>query len=206
MVEVAGKPIIDHILDWLCQSDVRQVVLAAGWGFSALAAHVAETWGRRIPSVALSIETQPLGTAGAAALAWRSCLRAEGGAWVLNGDNLTQFNLVALAGMVGWTGWASMALVPLRLNRGMVHVLADGRVTSFEEKPILEGAWCSGGTYWMEENALRALPEKGDLERNVFPWWAAEGKLWGLRTDLELVTVDSYKDLTCACMSRVGVV
>ncbi len=73
LAEVLGKPFLAHLLDQLANAGLERVVLLTGYRGE----QVREAFGDRYGTLALdySVETEPLGTAGA--LRWRcpSCFR-----------------------------------------------------------------------------------------------------------------------------------
>src|SRR5262245_24627631 len=63
MLPVGGRPVLEHTLDLLKQHGISRVVLAAGYKADVVEAHFADAsrWG---VDVTVSVEPQPLGTAG----------------------------------------------------------------------------------------------------------------------------------------------
>jgi NDP-sugar pyrophosphorylase family protein len=86
-------------------------------------------------------------------------------------------------------------LAPLRSPFGVVHADDDGRIRSFEEKPILSH-WINAGIYVLSREFLDLLPGKGDHETTTFPTLAEEGRLFGFRSSAYWRPVDSIKDVS----------
>lgn len=61
LIEVAGKPLIDHSLDWLAAAGVREAVINTHYLAAMLRDHVAK---RRVPKITLSHEEAALETGG----------------------------------------------------------------------------------------------------------------------------------------------
>ena len=72
-------------------------------------------------------------------------------------------------------------LTPLRSPYGIVDVRDDGRIESFREKPELP-YWINAGIYVLSREFFALLPDNGDHETTTFPQLAAEGKLFGFKS------------------------
>jgi|GEM_PF-2305923 len=126
----------------------------------------------------------PLGDAGAIKLALERCNKEDEILIVLNGDVLPMFDIslfldcciylkkvfVDREKLVG-----SIVIKPFRSHLGIVRIeeCSGGltRITSFEEKPIIEDIWCSCGiyTFFLDDKCTikSILPDKGDFARDV---------------------------------------
>lgn len=139
------------------------------------------------PSVKISysIEDSPLGTGGALKLA-EPKLPDE--FFLLNGDTFysgldlekfCEFHEAHRAAV-------SVALFhpQKELDFGNVLLNEKGQILSFSEKQTLSrSAWNSGGIYLIRKETLARVPEGvSSLERDIFPAWAIEGKLYGYCT------------------------
>jgi NDP-sugar pyrophosphorylase family protein len=186
LVPVGERPWIDRQLEWLASRGIRRAVLCVGHGADQVEAHVGDgsRWGLRVE---WSREPEPLGTAGALALA---APFVDGAVLVMNGDTLADcdpWELLRAAWEHGALG--AIALFPVEDARslGRVEFESSGRIDRFVEKdPSHRGrAWVSGGLYVVYPALWRRLPPRfpASLERDVFPALAAEGRLWGLRCE-----------------------
>ena len=63
---------------------------------------------------------------------------------------------------------ATITLVPLRSQFGVVDLDDDDVVTGFREAPQLP-YWVNAGLYVLDEEAIERLPERGDHETTTFP-------------------------------------
>ena len=181
LAPVAGRPFLAYLLSYLNRKGLRSVILCVGY----LADQVVEAIGdgrRWEIEVRYSREITPLGTAGALRLASAEIDRTF---FVLNGDTLFLADLQLLwkthhkAGVLG-----TLALLPVAnsAGRGCVNLSADGKISSFEEKPLSQGpALINAGVYLLEPGALASVPPEQEvsLERQVFPRLAAQGQLAG---------------------------
>ena len=194
MIPVAGRPIVEHQLDWLHASGVTDVVILCGYRADVLKDHVGD--GRRFGvSVQYSIEAEPLGRGGALRQGYAFVPPGERLVVACNGDILTN---QPLAEVIRYHGRkqaaATVILAPLRSPFGIVDVERDGRVTEFREKPDLP-YWINAGIYVLAPEFFQRLPEKGDHETTTFPQLAAEGRLFGFKSRAYWRPVDSIKDL-----------
>jgi len=160
LVEINQKPIIAYQLDFLLNSGiVNKVVLALGYEAEKIKDYVLNKYPKA--NIVFSIETQPLGTAGALKQAMAQCL--EDFTLILNCDDITDIDLELL--QQGENDQICVAHPELPF--GLVKE-ADGYAV-FEEKPRLK-EWVSCGWYYLEKNNLnQLLPGQGSLEYDVFP-------------------------------------
>ena len=195
MIPVAGRPIIDHQLDWLRAGGVTHAVILCGYRADVLKDHVGD--GQRFGvSVQYSIEAEPLGRGGALRQGYGSVPPGERLVVACNGDILTN---QPLAEIIQYhekkRAAATLMLASLRSPFGIVDIERDGRITEFREKPELP-YWINAGIYILSPEFFQRLPEKGDHETTTFPELASEGKLFGFKSRAYWRPVDSIKDLT----------
>lgn len=197
LAEVAGKPFLAYVLDFLERGGIRRVVLCTGYRGEQIAA----TFGERYGTLELlySWEREPRGTGGALA----SALPMTPGEVILalNGDSLCEGDLNAL-----WqTHRQRNADATLLLTRvedasafGTVQVAPNGRVLEFLEKSgVVAPAWVNAGVYVLSRFLLESVPSKGvvSIERDLFPLWV-ERRIYGFQTNAPLYdigTPESYR-------------
>jgi glucose-1-phosphate cytidylyltransferase len=88
---------------------------------------------------------------------------------------------------------ATMTAVPLRSQYGIVGFEESGRVTHFEEKPIIRDRWINAGFFVFESAAFEKW-SGGNLERDVLPSLASEGNVFIYRHDGFWRSMDTHKD------------
>lgn len=176
MVPVGGKPMLDYHLKWLSQYKIDKTILACGYKWEEIKKH----YGSKL---VYSVEEEPLGTAGAIKTAMEHISGEE--FFVLNADDITNIDLDAFKNC----GSNAIALARFHSNFGIVEV-DDGRVVSFQEKPLLP-YWASAGLYLLNRSIKARLPDKGSIEKEVFPKIELKaykhGGFW--------MTVNTIKDL-----------
>lgn len=204
LAPVAGRPFLAHVLTWLAEAGMREVVVCAGHGADAMRATLGDggAWGVHLH---WSVEPTPLGTGGALA---HAAAHVEGPALVVNGDTLAACDPWALE-RARWERAAIGAVALYQVSdasaRGRVEW--DGTcIERFVEKdPAHRGAaWVNGGVYAFAPGLWRRLPRRADgaaapcsLERDLLPGLAEQGALVGLAAAgefLDIGTPESWAD------------
>ncbi len=182
LAPVLGRPFLFYLLDMLALRGARSITLCCGHMADCVREHVGREW-LGMP-VHFSVESEPLGTGGALALA-RQTLTSDR-VLVLNGDSWLEpdwVRFVEVANDARAGCCLALAQVPDSGRFGSVE-FADGLVTAFAEKcenrvPGL----INGGVYLIGQSALTSLPEGPvSLEQDIFPKLAAASRLGGFPT------------------------
>jgi glucose-1-phosphate cytidylyltransferase len=91
------------------------------------------------------------------------------------------------------SGIATLTTAQFRSQYGLIGIEADGRVSGFEEKPILPNLWINGGFFVFDRRALEYWRGR-NLERDVLPALANAGQLRAYRHRGFWRSMDTYKD------------
>ncbi len=135
-----------------------------------------------------SIEKTPLGTGGAIKKAGK--LIKEKSFFVINGDTITNIDLKKLSKKQN-----SIASIELQTKFGILETSND-KIINFKEKKEIPDTWMNAGIYHLEKNILKDLPDKGDIEKTVFPEYAKKGKLNIVKfKNVKWYSIDSFKDM-----------
>ncbi len=202
MVPLAGRPILEHQIEWLRESGVTDVVVSCGYLHEVIEQHFGDgrRWGVRM---SYAIETEALGRGGGLKLAYRQVPADEGYVVGTNGDNVNTQPLAPMLRQHERTGaTATLLLVQLRSPYGIVRQRGK-RIVGFREKPLL-AHWLSAGVYVLDRGFFGALPDIGDHEDELFPRLAAEGRLYGYRSSSYWKAIDTVKDLKEAEAALAG--
>ena len=221
LVPISNAPLLEWQLRYLESHGVRSAVLCTGYRAGQIADYLSTRGGRGRIRVAVSVEDEPLGTGGAIRAALGS---VRGGPFtVINGDVITDLDMGRLGparGGAGRRGAPSssppadvvIAVVPLRTQFGIVR-LGPARgagagaarpVAGFLEKAPLRDKLMNAGVYLMTREAALDLPERGDIERTLFPEYAAAGRLSCVEfARARWHSIDSFKDIE-ECAGVVG--
>jgi NDP-sugar pyrophosphorylase family protein len=194
LVGVAGRPLAAYQVGQLARAGVERVLVSCAAGQEALFESELAALGPEIVPVP---EPEPLGRGGGLRLA-AAARREEGDVYALNGDELVDADLSALLERHRATPVAATITVTHpRSPFGVVELDEDDRVTGFEEAGLLPH-WVSCGVYVLGEEALAALPERGDHETTTFPSLAERGRLGAFRHAGIWLTVNTPKELRTA--------
>lgn len=194
LVEVGGRPLAAHQVALLAGAGVGRVLVSCAAGTERLFETELAGLGAEVVAVP---EPEPLGRGGG--LRFTAAARLEeGDFYALNGDELLDLDPTALLDRHRRTGLAATIVVTrTRSPFGVVELGDDDRVTGFDESPLLPH-WVSCGVYVLGEEALAALPERGDHETTTFPELARRGRLGAFRHEGLWLTVNTPKDLRVA--------
>lgn len=175
LAQIGELPFLTLLLDRLAEAELRDVVLCTGYRGEDVEAAFGSSY-RRL-SLHYSLESKPLGTAGALRHAL-PFLTAET-ILVMNGDSFCDADLSAFIQVHrSRRAMASILLVssPDVERYGLVAIDAAGRIVRFEEKSAAldaGGGWINAGVYLITRSSLLSLPDTQplSLERDVFPSW-----------------------------------
>ena len=191
MISVAGKPILDWIMQWLVDNGISHIVVGVAYKKNAVIEHVRQL---NLPfRLDFSEHTVEGGTGEAFRLAIERFV-PDGTFLAMNGDEITDINVSDFAEFhlrVG--GLATIAVANLRSPFGVVKV-KDDRIVGYEEKPILDSL-VSTGVYVFSRGIVDFLPVKGNVEVETFPQLSRSGKIAAFRHTGFWGTLNTLKDL-----------
>ncbi len=198
MVDVAGRPFLEILLEYLGAGGVTRVVLATGVGHDVIADFFGTRWSSL--DIAYSREREPLGTGGALAQAIRETSAPS--VLAVNGDTYFDVSLAALSALhEAERADVTMALKPLtNFDRYGTVVLDGARVTSFVEKrPTPEGV-INGGIYLLRRDIFTSdLPRAFSFERDWLERRLATQRVCGLVQDGYFIDIGIPEDYQRAC-------
>lgn len=201
LVPIQGKPFLEWQIELLVRQGFSDFVLCVGYKAEQIVQQLGNgnRWG---VTIEYSVETTPLGTAGALKHAQRFFQQT---AFVVNGDTFFSTNYIALLEQhhhqktVG-----SLGLVTVEdSNRyGQVILGNRNRILEFHEKGSLKSQMglVNSGVYVLEPQVLDYIASSRavSIERDVFPTLATEGNLCGYPITGEFVdmgTPEGYEML-----------
>lgn len=207
MLEVAGKPILVHILANLVRHGFTEVVLNLNHAGGAILDRLGST---PPPGVHLTFvrETELLGTAGSVRNARPQIGDLEGPLLVHYGDVLTDQDLGAMLTFHrDRRALATLLLHQRAVSNSLVRREADGRITELVERPseaerqCFQGpAWVNSGVYLLEPEVLDLIPDRphSDFPKEVFPQLIPSGRLFGFPLSGYRCAIDSPERLAQA--------
>ncbi|MCI0898515.1 MAG: nucleotidyltransferase family protein, partial [Chloroflexi bacterium] len=151
MVQVRGKPILEHQVAWLKSGGVTDVVFLAGYRWEAIKDHFGDGKAFGV-NAHYSVEDSPLGRGGAIKAGFPKVPGNEETVAVLNGDIITAETLDNLSAYhrerrsANPSHLATIMVVPMVSPYGLVDMDESGTVTGFREKVEMEH-WINAGIY-----------------------------------------------------------
>jgi mannose-1-phosphate guanylyltransferase len=193
MIPVAGKPLLQWILEWLKRNGVLSVVIGVAYKKERIMDYFGDGTAFDV-KIRYSQHTVEGGTSEGFKLAIERHVDDQT-FLAMNGDELVDISLSDLALHHHSNGGiATIAVGPLRSPYGVVEV--DGNdVTGFREKPILRSHLVSVGVYVFSKEIVGYLPERGNIEQTAFPKLASMRKLKAYVHNGFWATVNTIKDL-----------
>jgi D-glycero-alpha-D-manno-heptose 1-phosphate guanylyltransferase len=225
LAPIQGKPFLAYLLKMLADHGLSRVVLCLGHRARQIMQWLADqTLGADQTladqcfglDLSCSYEDEPLGTAGALALAYSRYARGER-VLAMNGDSILRLSLAAMWKLhVRRAAEATIALaqVPDTSRYGTVEVNDEGWVTSFSEKSAVQKpGFINGGVYLFEPSVMdrmvvdpvvkdRVKDRSVSLEREVLPAQLTRGLL-GFKSDGYFIDIGVPHDLARA-QSELG--
>ncbi|MDH3340923.1 MAG: nucleotidyltransferase family protein [Nitrosopumilus sp.] len=186
LVPIKNIPIIEWQLKYLKKFGIDEVIICTGYKQEMIENHLnMKDIGIKIK---FSIEKSPLGTGGAIKKAGK--MIKDKSFFVINGDTITNIDLKKLA-----TKKNVIAAIELRTKYGILET-DDDKIINFKEKKEISDTWMNAGIYHLEKEVLKELPNKGDIEKTVFPDYAKKGILNTVKfKNAKWYSVDSFKDM-----------
>jgi len=186
LVPVKNIPIIEWQIKYLKKYGVNEVIVCTGYKTKMIENYLSmKNMGVKIK---FSIEKSPLGTGGAIKKAGK--MINDKSFFVINGDVITNIDLRKLAKKPN-----SIASIELRTKFGTLET--DGnKISKFKEKKEISNLWMNAGIYYLQKETLKDLPNKGDIEKTLFPNYAKKGKLYTIKfKKIKWFSIDSIKDI-----------
>ena len=189
LLEVAGEPVLGHVLRIYAAQGVTRFLLSAGY----LADMVAE-YAATLPS-AWDVEVVDTGQDTNTAGRILGLADRLDETFLANyADGLGDVDVAAsVAFHAAHPGTATLTTVPLPSQYGTIDSGDDGRVTRFREKPRLPDHRINGGWFVFDRAVLDQFVGD-DLERDVLPHLGARGDLYAYAHHGFWKSMDTYKD------------
>ena len=186
LVPIKNVPIIEWQIKYLEKYGIKEVIICTGYKTEMIENHLnMKNIGIKVK---FSIEKTPLGTGGAIKKAGK--MINEKSFFVINGDIITNIDLNKLAEKKN-----VIASIELRTKYGILETNED-KILNFREKKEISDTWMNAGIYHLQKEVLKELPDKGDIEKTLFPEYAKKGKLNTMKfKNVKWYSIDSFKDM-----------
>lgn len=158
MLPLAGRPILEHLVDWARRAGVRDIVICVSHLRGAIEGHFGDGSGHGV-RIEYAATPRPMETAGQLYSA-RALLDSTFAC--MYGDSVFGHSLRAMAAQHARTRSAMTIATRLhdtRLPYGVISSTRSGRVRSWEEKPVISRA-INIGCYVMEPRVLSLIPPR----------------------------------------------
>lgn len=189
MLQVGDRPIVHHLMDIYARHGVTEFVLAAGYKRDVI-----ETYLSRFPQD-WSVEVVDTGEDAGTGDRVVACLDRMGETFFATyGDGLGDVDIDALARAHRDHGGATVTVVPLRSQYGVLVTGADNRVTEFQEKPVLGDHLINAG-FFVFDRAELSTCGAGSLERDMLPELGRRGSLYAYQHRGFWSSMDTSKDV-----------
>ncbi|MBV7299756.1 nucleotidyltransferase family protein [Enterovibrio paralichthyis] len=185
MVDVAGRPFLEYLLDYLADQNVKDVVLAVSYQYERITEHFGNYY--QDMAIRYSIEQKPLGTGGAIKQAIDACIPdRESAVLVINGDTFVDFSLSEMyQTLTASNADLSMTLVDCEDTSRYGRVTTDeNRVIRFEEKQQGSPGLINAGVYLLSPRLIDDLPKDDvfSFENDVLMKIVSTHRLYGCVT------------------------
>ncbi len=191
LMPVSGAPIVEQVMRIYASFGYWDFVLSVGYLKEQIIDYFASTRGEngwRVTCVDTGDKTDTAGRI----LGVRDHLTPTFHATYC--DGLGDVDLDALVEFHGGhDGVATMTAVQLRSQYGIVGFNEDGRVTHFEEKPIIRDRWINAGFFVFDRATLDSWTGE-NLEHQVLPQLAQDDRLFIYRHAGFWRSMDTHKD------------
>jgi len=189
LLEVAGRPVVEHVMEIYASQGHTEFVLTAGFKherIAAFAGNLPRSWDVEVVDTGQDTNT-------GARIAY--CRRLLGETFFATyADGVGDVDLAELLDFHGSRpGSVTVTTVPLPSPYGTVECDTDGRVQGFVEKPRLPGHWINAGFFVIDQSAFQHW-RGDDLERTVLPSLGVAGQLYAYRHRGFWKSMDTYKD------------
>ena len=210
MAEVAGRPFLEHLLQYWHTQGIEHFVLSVGYRHQHIQDHFGHSFaGCRIEYV---VEPQPLGTGGGLLLCQRQLQLADP-FLLLNGDTFFAVKADALQDQARRhdADWGFSLFPTTDAHRYLAAELDHTGRLSFGVSKSGQGGdlvhWANGGVYWVHPRALNPFREDTaniSLEAELFPRCDQLGQVFcGLQSKAPFIDIGIPEDYaraqTMAC-------
>lgn len=196
MAEVAGRPFLEHLLQYWQTQGIEQFVLSVGYRHQHIQDHFGHSFaGCRIEYV---VEPQPLGTGGGLLLCQRQ-LQLTDPFLLLNGDTFFAIEANALQNQANRhdADWGFSLFPTTNAHRYLPAELDPTGRLSFgvSKKSHSDDSvhWANGGVYWVHPRSLNPFREHTanlSLETELFPMCDQLGQVFcGLQSKAPFIDI-----------------
>lgn len=194
MIKLLGKPILQWIIEWLTNNGISNIIVGVAYKKEAVMNYFKDgsEFNCRIKYSIHSVE----GETGEGFRLAISRYVNDDIFIAMNGDEISNFNITELINYHKKNKpIATIATTNPRSNMGVIKIDKNGKILSFEEKPILSNILVSIGIYVFNRKIIDYLPLKGLIEKTTFPLLVKQKLLRAFPINGDWLTINTMKDL-----------
>ena len=190
MAPVAGKPFLEHVIDYFQQQGISEFIFAVGYKSEVIIDFVKSRYPGLV--VDFSIEKELLGTGGAIRLAAGKARYND--VLVSNGDTIFKIDVKQLSDFhESALADCTIVLKPMtNFERyGVVEISTGNKINSFKEKQFYETGLISGGIYALNVDSFlkEELPEKFSFENDYLEALYIQRNMFGIVQDRYFIDI-----------------
>ena len=197
MAPINGRPFLAFLLDSLQEKGFTRIILSVGYRSAAIRDYFGSSY--RGMAITYAVESSPLGTGGAIALAMK--LAKQEAIFVFNGDTYLEIDAVALLACWQKTQLPMIVVrhVPDAGRYGRVES-DHGRITSFHEKGEAVEGLINAGCYILPKTVFDdfELPVAFSFETDYLPHALQHGSLMACPCDGLFIDIGIPEDYSKA--------
>ncbi|MBI2579883.1 MAG: nucleotidyltransferase family protein [Candidatus Aenigmarchaeota archaeon] len=197
MIDVGGKPILEHIIELLKSHGIKDIIITTHHLASSIHEYFREGGDFGV-NIVYTVEKELVGTAGGIAQLGNFL---DGTFVLVYGDNMTNADITSMAKFHRQKKAAATIGVYREQDKpeskGIVETDSDGRIVSFEEKPEKpKSNLASGAVYMLEPSVFRYITEGFcDFGKDVFPAMLKAGeRLYAFEIE-KLIDIGTFETL-----------
>ena len=186
LIPINNIPIIEWQIKYLKKFGISEVIICSGYKTEMIENYLNNK--KLGIKITFSIENKSLGTGGAIKKAGKKI--KDKSFIVINGDTITNIDLKKLIKKEN-----SIASIQLKTKVGILQI-DENKIIKFDEKKEITNLWMNAGIYHLKKDALKELPNLGDIEKTLFPDYAKKEKLTAVKfRNSKWYSIDSFKDI-----------
>ena len=193
LINIAGKPIIHHLIEYFLRQTSGKIYLACGYKFSKIKNYIKN---KNLSNKVEAINTGLNSMTGGRLLNLKKKLNSFDRFIVTYGDGLANIKLKKLLkSHFKNKGICTITAVRPFLNFGELNIKKNNRVDQIHEKELIDNRWINGGFIVFEKKVFDYIKSQKDvLEKNTFKEISKIKKLYAYKHFGFWKCLDNYKD------------
>ena len=194
MIKILGKPILQWVIEWLTNNGISNIIVGVAYKKDSVMKYFKDgsEFDCRIKYSVHSVEGE---TGEGFHLAIKRYVKDDI-FLAMNGDEISNFDITELVNYHNkHNALATIATTNPRCDFGVINIDKNGKILSFEEKPILNNILVSIGIYIFNHQIIDYLPSQGLIEKTTFPLLSKLNLIRAFPINGDWLTVNTMKDI-----------